>query len=170
MGTTMACAQCHTHKYDPITHEDYFKVFDILKQTEDTDKRDERPTLHLRDEASEQRRVTLRKQIEELKGRIKMAKPVPATELPLSKGSLKARFVRIINPDPQSWLHLAEVEVYQGDKNLARKGQASQVSTDFDGPPELAIDGNTNGDYHAGKSVTHTGKTDGPWLEIDIVS
>ncbi len=26
MGTTMACAQCHTHKYDPITHEEYFQV------------------------------------------------------------------------------------------------------------------------------------------------
>ena len=25
MGTTMACAQCHTHKYDPITQEEYFK-------------------------------------------------------------------------------------------------------------------------------------------------
>ena len=27
LGLTMACAQCHTHKYDPITHEDYFKFF-----------------------------------------------------------------------------------------------------------------------------------------------
>ena len=28
---------------------------------------------------------------------------------------------------------------------------------------------NNNGDYH-GKSVTHTGKADGPWLEIDLGS
>jgi len=27
LGLTMACAQCHTHKYDPITHEEYFKFF-----------------------------------------------------------------------------------------------------------------------------------------------
>ena len=27
MGTTMACAQCHTHKYDPITQEEYFQLF-----------------------------------------------------------------------------------------------------------------------------------------------
>jgi hypothetical protein len=26
MGTTMACAQCHNHKYDPITQEEYFKA------------------------------------------------------------------------------------------------------------------------------------------------
>jgi hypothetical protein len=45
MGTTMACAQCHTHKYDPITQEEYFKVFAILNNTEDADRRDESP-LH----------------------------------------------------------------------------------------------------------------------------
>lgn len=27
LGLTMACAQCHTHKYDPITHEEYFQFF-----------------------------------------------------------------------------------------------------------------------------------------------
>ena len=29
MGTTMACAQCHTHKYDPLTQEEYFGMFAI---------------------------------------------------------------------------------------------------------------------------------------------
>src|SRR6185295_15412085 len=43
MGTTMACAQCHTHKYDPITNEEYFKMFAILNNTEDADRTDESP-------------------------------------------------------------------------------------------------------------------------------
>lgn len=30
MGLTVACAQCHTHKYDPITHNDYYAMFALL--------------------------------------------------------------------------------------------------------------------------------------------
>ena len=146
-------------------------LFDILNQTEDSDKRDERPFLQVKDESSEQRRAPLRKQIEELKAKIKEKKPVVAKNaLPVRKGPLKARYVRIINPDKQTFLHLAEVEIYQGEKNLARSGKASQISTDFNGPAKLAIDGNTNGDYHVSKSVTHTAKADGAWLEIDLGS
>ena len=41
MGTTMACAQCHTHKYDPITQEEYFRLFAFFNNTEDADRTDE---------------------------------------------------------------------------------------------------------------------------------
>ncbi len=45
MGVTMSCAQCHDHKYDPITQEEYFKFFAIFNQTEDSDKGDNSPNL-----------------------------------------------------------------------------------------------------------------------------
>ena len=45
MGTTMACAQCHTHKFDPITQREYFELFAILNQCADADRMDEAP-LH----------------------------------------------------------------------------------------------------------------------------
>jgi hypothetical protein len=47
MGTTAACAQCHTHKYDPITHEEYFKMFAIFNQSEDADRRNEAPIIQV---------------------------------------------------------------------------------------------------------------------------
>ena len=43
MGTSLACAQCHTHKYDPITQEEYFRFYAILNNTADADRPDESP-------------------------------------------------------------------------------------------------------------------------------
>lgn len=33
LGVTIQCAQCHTHKYDPIKHEDYYRMFAFLNNT-----------------------------------------------------------------------------------------------------------------------------------------
>ena len=35
MGSTFGCAQCHSHKYDPITHKEYYQIFAIFNATED---------------------------------------------------------------------------------------------------------------------------------------
>ncbi|MDB6129678.1 MAG: Planctomycete cytochrome, partial [Verrucomicrobiales bacterium] len=33
IGLTVQCAQCHTHKFDPITHDEYYKMFAALNDT-----------------------------------------------------------------------------------------------------------------------------------------
>ena len=55
MGLTMACAQCHTHKYDPLTQEEYFKVYAIFNQTEDADRGDNSPNLNLLPSAEQEK-------------------------------------------------------------------------------------------------------------------
>lgn len=47
MGLTVGCAKCHTHKFDPITHEDYYRLYAIFNQTADSDKPDESPVLSI---------------------------------------------------------------------------------------------------------------------------
>lgn len=56
MGVSMACAQCHTHKYDPISQKEYFKVFAFLNNTEDADRRDESPLLTIFTEEQKKQR------------------------------------------------------------------------------------------------------------------
>lgn len=265
MGTTMACANCHTHKYDPITHEDYFKVFAILNQTQDSDKKDERPVLSLLSDEQRKHQQLLLTQIENLEKGLATPREDPAflagladwekslsktTWHPLQPTDLKAlsganlevqedhsilasgpkaefddysfaarspvdkitavkvelladkrlpqsgparghnlvlneltltsegksgdsstkrgRYVRIELPGKNRILHVAEVQVFAGDKNLATSGKATQSSTYSKGPSGLAIDGNTNGDF-AANSTSHTGNGDpAPWWEVDL--
>jgi hypothetical protein len=60
------------------------------------------------------------------------------------------------------------MQVLQGAEYLARKGQASQSSTDYGGEAARAIDGNTNGNYYGANSTTHTRQEANPWWEVDL--
>ena len=35
LGLTMMCAQCHTHKYDPITHRDYYRFMALMNNADE---------------------------------------------------------------------------------------------------------------------------------------
>ena len=36
LGLTAQCAQCHTHKYDPLTHDEYYGMYAYLNGIEET--------------------------------------------------------------------------------------------------------------------------------------
>jgi hypothetical protein len=49
LGMSMGCARCHTHKYDPITHTDYYQMYAFFNNTAekplDGNKYDYAPTI-----------------------------------------------------------------------------------------------------------------------------
>tara|TARA_R110002073_G_scaffold65408_36_gene163554 strand:+ start:2970 stop:6491 length:3522 start_codon:yes stop_codon:yes gene_type:complete len=282
MGTTMACAQCHTHKYDPITHDEYFKFFAFFNQSADRDLRDESPLHEVWFEEQLERKQALRTEIALLASQLNQSTPelekqqaewiasireqpewsplvpsefvahdrqlasddngwitangekadrdtytlqfpitdsqladsqladsqladakqsnsgqsnaepttspslvglklevgkeqaenfvlskVSATWTPNDIAPIKARFVRLELPGKQRILHIAELQVFSGDQNVALSGTVTQSSTGFNGPAEFAIDGNTSGNFQD-RSVTHTQIEDNPWLEVDL--
>ena len=46
LGLTTGCAQCHTHKYDPITHREYYELMALLDNTDE-------PEIDIRDDGLE---------------------------------------------------------------------------------------------------------------------
>ena len=170
MGITMSCVQCHEHKYDPIENDEYYRVFAMLNQTEDSDKMDERPTIPIMTDEIRQKQESFKQRIAEVEKRI-AAKAAEQSnkKLPPLAGPLKPRFVRVELPGAKRILSIAEVQVFSGGKNIAIKGKATQSSTGHDAPAKLAIDGNTDGDFFTARSTTHNAKEEAdPWWELDL--
>jgi hypothetical protein len=88
MGSTMACAQCHTHKYDPFTHEDYFRLFAILNTSADEDRKDEAPVLALYTPEQKQQRQPVETEIAALQTTTRTRTP----ELLAAQPAWEARF------------------------------------------------------------------------------
>ncbi len=64
LGLTMSCARCHTHKYDPITQEEYFRLFAFMNN-------DEEPTLSLPTPEQETETARLQRRIRVAEKRLK---------------------------------------------------------------------------------------------------
>ncbi|MBA4147256.1 MAG: DUF1549 domain-containing protein [Verrucomicrobia bacterium] len=80
LGSTLECAQCHNHKYDPISQKEYYQLFSFFNNTpKETEFRTPRstaalkfdgPYLSLPDAEIEQQRSVIKVQLEEINQRI----------------------------------------------------------------------------------------------------
>ncbi len=80
------------------------------------------------------------------------------------------RYVRIELPGDSKTLTLAEVQVFADGRNVATGGTTTQSTTNHDGTPEQAIDGDSNPVFSEG-SQTHTIEDKpNPWWQVDLGS
>lgn len=117
MGTTMACAQCHSHKYDPITQEEYFKVFAILNNTEDADRSDESPYHTVWTAEQKARRAELQADI----ARIEKIVGTMTPELAAARAEWEKNFPREVSWSP---LKISEVKTKSGASAVLSEGEA----------------------------------------------
>lgn len=82
-GTTFGCIQCHSHPYDPIPHEDYYKYAAFFNNSRDEDVWDEWPKLRFYKGEDSAR-------VERVKGWIEKYKP---EEL-----EAKTKFMKVMEP------------------------------------------------------------------------
>ncbi len=68
LGLTMACAQCHTHKYDPIEHREYFQFMAFLDNSDE-------PVMDVPDSGKAARRGEIEAKIAALEGELPLRFP-----------------------------------------------------------------------------------------------
>lgn len=73
MGLTVGCAQCHSHKFDPISQKDYYSFFGVFNQTEDADRNDEEPKMPLPTVEEKAKTAKLNEDIAKLESDLKAA-------------------------------------------------------------------------------------------------
>jgi hypothetical protein len=64
LGLTVGCARCHSHKYDPLTQEEYYQLFALLNNCDEPTI--ESPTRRQRELGELARRENIRGQIKQL--------------------------------------------------------------------------------------------------------
>jgi len=57
LGLTLMCAQCHTHKYDPIPHREYYQVMACMNNADE-------PVMDVPNAEIKRRRAAIQKQIQ----------------------------------------------------------------------------------------------------------
>jgi hypothetical protein len=78
MGLTMACAQCHDHKYDPISQKDFYSFYSFFNNVKerDADFRNPRPSIPVPNPDQEPRLADLKARIAALQKRLDRDDPV----------------------------------------------------------------------------------------------
>lgn len=84
LGLTLGCCQCHTHKYDPISHTEYFQVMALLNNADE-------PTLELPNDDYEKTWSKNRKQAKRQLNELASQWPVPKPEAESEERSQEER-------------------------------------------------------------------------------
>ena len=132
LGTTLECAQCHNHKYDPFTQRDYYRLLAFFNNTEaEADRSNPKvpgsirflgPSLTLADAQKDSERAALKVELAKLNRQINESQQVASdtnVDVPAPKKKPK-----------QTAVAPARVEVLKVDGFDAASGAESELQAD----------------------------------------
>jgi hypothetical protein len=123
LGLTVGCAQCHTHKYDPLLHNEYFGLMAFLNNTEE-------PDLALKDEGWEQRRT------ENMEKAAKLLAELPA-KWPLEETHWTvAPVIKVVTGSGEEGKHLEDGSVLFAAPGPPRERYTFIIESNHDAPVE----------------------------------
>jgi hypothetical protein len=76
LGLTLGCAQCHTHKFDPIPHHDYYRLMAFLNNADE-------PTIDVPQADVAAKRAEIERQVAKLEAELPSRFPLESEERPL---------------------------------------------------------------------------------------
>ena len=130
MGLTMGCAQCHTHKYDPITQREYYSFYAFFNQTQDADRPDEQPLLEVWTKDQEEQKSQLKAKIASLEERLKQDTPEMAAGRDRWAQSAVSSLNQWVVLDPQDTKSSGGASIEeQPDQSLVVSGTRPQGDT-----------------------------------------
>ena len=132
LGSTMGCAQCHNHKYDPFSQRDYYKLYSFfdnsayqIQGSEAFSRVAYEPTLELPTPEQETKRKELNTQIAKLETTLKTQTP----EL----DAAQAEWEKEILAEPAKWTTLDPTEFKStGGATLAKLEDKSLLASGKD--------------------------------------
>jgi hypothetical protein len=119
LGLTFNCAQCHDHKYDPFTQEEFFRLFAFFNQTEDNDQADDRPFLSIFTDEQKKQKKDWEDEIVRLQATLDT--PTPALE------EARKKWEESLS-QPVAWRTLSEVDATGTATSLKAATDLSSVA------------------------------------------
>ncbi len=158
LGMTAQCAQCHTHKFDPLTQREYYGMFAFLNNTYEA-----QSWAYMPDQITQI--GTIRKNVRTLEDRMRAEVPNHKAETAAWAAEVKAK---LANWTPITAIELGSVSglnhpTQESDKSLLMKGHASDEAFIIAVPTLQSVTGLqleilTHGDLpHTGPGRNHNG-------------
>ena len=119
MGLRSAAPQCHTHKYDPLTHQEYYRLFAFFNNANEIDEHVLTPEIRAE-------RESIEKQIAALIASLPSHFPVAAKAADGAKSDLSdADYKAVLESAYASWQKTAVAEIDQWQHARAKSVKAN---------------------------------------------